>query len=134
MAIDFSKIDKDAGETVESRKDLYAAVEHIREGIDNAFYNWRSQDISVGQRRPKIEDLVIEIEMCIHPIKVIKQTVYSTFEDKIRAVELEVAATVDDSKLKAAELALIKAAEALSYARREHELKVAGLELTALGL
>ena len=53
--------------TVESRKAIYAEVERIREEIDNAFYNWRSQDISVGQERPTIEDLIAEIETVLSP-------------------------------------------------------------------
>jgi hypothetical protein len=60
--------------TAASRAAIYAEVERIHEEIDTAFHNWRLQDISVGNTRPTIEDLINEIEICLHPIEVIKQT------------------------------------------------------------
>jgi hypothetical protein len=61
--------------TIESRKEIYTEVERIREEIDNAFDAWRLQDISVGQPRPTVEDLVAEIETVLHSVSGVESKV-----------------------------------------------------------
>ena len=58
-----------------ARKEIYTEVERIREEIDEAFYAWRSQDASVGQERPTLQDLINEIARIIHPITVLESKV-----------------------------------------------------------
>lgn len=60
---------------INSRKAVYAEVERIREEIDQAFCAWRCQDISVGQERPTVGDLIDAIEDCIHPLTAVESKV-----------------------------------------------------------
>ena len=58
-----------------SRKATYDEVEQIREEIEEAFHAWHSQDLSVGQKRPSVEDLIDAIELVLQPITVVESKV-----------------------------------------------------------